>query len=102
MEVIHPRCCGIDVHKESVVACLRLQEGRRVKIEVQRFGTTTAELLRLTEWLSQAACTHVAVTGLDRRDCGNPSLHPYYGLLRPCAPHRYSCPCGDFPLELLP
>ena len=35
--------------------------GRRVKTEVQRFGTTTAELLRLTEWLSQAACTHVAM-----------------------------------------
>jgi len=61
MEVIHPRGCGIDVHKESVVACLRLQGGRRVKTEVQRFGTTTAELLRLTEWLSQAACTHVAM-----------------------------------------
>jgi transposase len=55
MEVIHPRCCGIDVHKESVVACVWLQEGRRVKTEVQRFGTTTAELLRLTEWLSQGA-----------------------------------------------
>ena len=61
MEVIHPRCCGIDVHKESVVACLRLHQGRRAKAEVRRFGTTTAELLRLTEWLSQAACTHVAM-----------------------------------------
>jgi len=30
------------------------------------------------------------------------SLHPYYGLLRPCAPHRYSCPRRNFPLELLP
>ena len=30
------------------------------------------------------------------------SLHPYYGLLRPCAPHRYSGSCGDLPLELLP
>lgn len=61
MEVMHPRCCGIDIHKESVVACLRLQEGRRAKTEVRRFGTTTAELLRLHEWLSQAACTHVAM-----------------------------------------
>jgi len=61
MEVIHPRCCGIDIHKESVVACLRLQEGRRVKTEVRRFGTTTAELLRLHEWLSHAGCTHVAM-----------------------------------------
>jgi transposase len=61
MEVIHPRCCGIDVHKESVVVCLRLQQGRRAKTEVRRFGTTTAELLWLHEWLSQAACTHAAM-----------------------------------------
>jgi transposase len=61
MEMIHPRCCGIDVHKESVVVCLRLHQGRRAKTEVRRFGTTTAELLRLHEWLSQAGCTHVAM-----------------------------------------
>ena len=61
MEVMHARCCGIDIHKESVVACLRLQAGRRVKTEIRQFGTTTAELLRLHEWLSQAACTHVGM-----------------------------------------
>jgi len=61
MEVIHPRCCGIDSHKESVVACLRLQQGRRGQTEVLRFGTTTGELLRLHERLAQAACTHVAM-----------------------------------------
>jgi hypothetical protein len=61
LEVIYPRCCGIDVHKESVVACLRLHQGRRARTEVRRFGTTTAELLRLHEWLSQAGCTHVAM-----------------------------------------
>jgi transposase len=61
MDVIHARCCGIDVHKESVVACLRLQEGRRIKTEVRQYGTTTAELLRLHDWLAQAACTHVAM-----------------------------------------
>ena len=61
MEVMHARCCGIDVHKASVVACLRLQEGRRAKTEVRQFGTTTAELLRLHEWLAHAACTHVGM-----------------------------------------
>ena len=61
MEVMHARCCGIDVHKESVAACLRLQEGRRAKTEVRQFGTTTAELLRLHEWLAHAACTHVGM-----------------------------------------
>jgi transposase len=61
MDVLHPRCCGIDVHKATVVACLRLQDGRRVKMEIQQFGTTTAELLRLHAWLAAAACTHVAM-----------------------------------------
>ena len=61
MEVLHARCCGIDVHKESLVACLRQQQGRRKHAEVQSFGTTTAEILRLHAWLSAAACTHVAM-----------------------------------------
>lgn len=61
MDVMHARCCGIDVHKESVVACLRLQAGRRIKTEVRQYGTTTAELLRLHDWLAQAACTDVAM-----------------------------------------
>ena len=51
MEVLHPRCCGIDVHKEIVVVCLRVQEDRRVHKEVQSFGTTTADLCRLPAWL---------------------------------------------------
>ncbi len=61
MEVLYPRCCGIDVHKESLVACLRVQDGRRMRREVQSFGTTTAEILRLHAWLSEAECTHVAM-----------------------------------------
>lgn len=61
MEVLHARCCGIDVHKASLVACLRVQDGRRRHAEVQSFGTTTAEILRLHAWLSAAGCTHVAM-----------------------------------------
>lgn len=61
MEVLYARCCGIDVHKESLVACLRQQDGRRKHAEVQSFGTTTAEILRLHAWLSAAGCTHVAM-----------------------------------------
>ena len=42
MEVLHPRCCGLDVHKETVVACVRLViDGKLVK-EVRTFSTTTA------------------------------------------------------------
>lgn len=61
MEVLYARCCGIDVHKESLVACVRVQEGRRKHTEVQSFGTTTAEILRLHAWLSEVECTHVAM-----------------------------------------
>src|SRR6185295_8648095 len=61
MEVLHPRCAGLDVHKDMVMACLRNAEGNRVKQEVRSFGTTTSGLLELAEWLAEAGCTHVAM-----------------------------------------
>src|SRR6267378_3598154 len=61
MEVLHQRCAGLDVHKATVVGCLRVQERGRVRREVRRWGTTTAELLALGDWLRQAGCTHVAM-----------------------------------------
>jgi transposase len=61
VEVLHPRCCGVDVHKTSITACLRLQDGRRITATVRQFGTTTAELLQLHTWLTEAGCTHVAM-----------------------------------------
>src|SRR5258708_30953471 len=63
MEVIHERCAGLDVHKETVVGCLRVRERCQVRREVRRWATTTAELLELGDWLRQAGCTHVAVEG---------------------------------------
>lgn len=61
MQVLHPRCCGIDVHKERLAACVRVQAGRRAKVEVRLFGTTTSDLLSLGEWLVGEGCTHVAM-----------------------------------------
>jgi transposase len=61
MEVLHPRCCGIDVHKETLVACLRLHDGRRVQKQVETFKTTTAEILCLLTWLTEQGCTDVAM-----------------------------------------
>lgn len=62
MEVVYPRCCGLDVHKQSVVACLlvRDERGRRQK-ELRTFGTMTEDVLRLADWLQQAGCTAVAM-----------------------------------------
>ena len=62
MEVLYPRCCGLDIHKASVTACL-LTPGPagRPRKEVRRFETMTDDLLRLGEWLGAAGCTHVAM-----------------------------------------
>jgi transposase len=61
MEIIHERCAGLDVHKDTVVGCLRVRERGEVRHEVRRFVTTTAGLLELADWLQQAGCTHVAM-----------------------------------------
>jgi transposase len=61
MEVLYPRCAGLDVHKESVVACIRIASGGEVVTEVQTFNTTTASLVSLSEWLASNGCTHVAM-----------------------------------------
>jgi len=61
MEVVHRRCGGLDVHKESVVGCVRLAEAGEIKHEVRTFETTTAGLLALLAWLAEHGCTHVAM-----------------------------------------
>lgn len=62
MERIYERCAGLDVHKETVVACLRaLDERGQPKSEVRTFGTTTSELLTLADWLSEHRVSHAAM-----------------------------------------
>jgi transposase len=51
----------LDVHKDTVVACVRLASGNQVSQDVRTFGTTTKELLALSDWLSEQDCTHVAM-----------------------------------------
>lgn len=60
MEVLHPRCAGLDVHKDSVVACVRCVS-RPVHREVKSFATTTRQLSALADWLESHGCTHVAM-----------------------------------------
>jgi transposase len=61
MEVLYPRCAGLDVHKETVVVCIRLAKGRKVTRCTKTFGTQTRELLRLLEWLQAEHVTHAAM-----------------------------------------
>src|SRR6202011_2083484 len=62
MEIILRCCAGLDVHKDSVEACVRrLSAGGRVEHEVRHWGTTTRELVEMAEWLSSSGVTHVAM-----------------------------------------
>ena len=62
MEIVHERCCGLDVHAKTVLACLVVPgaDGKPTK-EIRTFGTMTEDLLRLRDWLVEAGCTHVAM-----------------------------------------
>ncbi len=61
MEVVYPRCSGLDVHKRFVVACLSVVEKGQRQKELRRFSTMTNELLVMKEWLKAAGCTHIAM-----------------------------------------
>lgn len=57
MKVLYDRCCGLDIHKRSVVACVLTPSGK----EVRTFGTMTKDLLDLSDWLKEQGCTHIAM-----------------------------------------
>jgi transposase len=61
MKVLHRRCAGLDVHKEEVVACVRVVKRSKATHEVRRFATTTRGLLELADWVQTNECTHVAI-----------------------------------------
>ena len=61
MEVLHPHCAGLDIHKETVVACVRHMSGGKVKTEVRTFATMTGTLLDLSAWLATEQITHIAM-----------------------------------------
>src|SRR5436305_3040491 len=62
IQVVHPCCCGLDVHKREVQACLRRSTPRgQVPHEQRTFSTMTDDLLALLDWLRATGCTHVAM-----------------------------------------
>lgn len=62
MQVLYPRCCGLDIHKKFVVACLMFTapSGETTK-DVRTFSTMTHDLLALLDWLREQGCTHLAL-----------------------------------------
>ncbi len=62
MDTLYPRCCGLDVHKRDVVTCLVTPGADGLPTKCFRtFGTMTADVLALADWLSAAGCTHGAM-----------------------------------------
>lgn len=62
MDAVLERCAGLDVHQESVVACVVSGPlDRKPQQEIRTFGTTTRELMELADWLESKRCTHVAM-----------------------------------------
>jgi transposase len=61
MDILHERVAGLDVHKNTVVACVRLKAGGETQRECRTFATTTEGLLALGVWLKESRVTHVAM-----------------------------------------
>jgi len=61
MQVLYYRCCGLDIHKKLIVACLLSMSAQGVHKEIRTFGTTLADLYRLRDWLVANECQIVAM-----------------------------------------
>lgn len=61
MQVIHPRCAAVDVHKKHVTVWTRIARGSKVEREFRTYGTHTGQLMQLADWLHGAKITHVVM-----------------------------------------
>src|SRR5258708_33377928 len=76
MQIVHERCCGLDIHKKTVVACVLItQADGTLQREIRTYATMTADLLMLRDWLESLDDRHVAMesTGV--------FWHPIYNIL---------------------
>ncbi len=94
MEVLHARCCGIDLHKRSITVCVLIREsGRKEQKHLREFATTTSEILNCADWLQSLGVTHVAMesTGVYWRPVWN-LLEGQFDLLLANATHMRNVP----------
>jgi transposase len=94
MQIVHRCCCGLDVHKKLIVACLiSLNEAGEFQKEIRSFATMTKDILALADWLTSAGCTHIAMesTGVYWRPIWN-LLEEQFELLLVNAQHIKAVP----------
>ena len=85
MDVIHPRCAGLDVHKQTVVACVRIARDGAPLQEVRSFDTTTSGLLALAETCVERILEHAVAA---RQQGHRRHQARRIGACRPRAPHQ--------------
>ena len=69
MDILYPRCAGLDVHKDTVVAGVRLAGDGPTRTEVRTFNTAAPGLLALSTWFAEHGCTHVTMEATGERWC---------------------------------
>ncbi len=95
MEVVHARCCGLDGHKKSVVACVLItQPDGNTERYIRTFKTMTTDLVALSDWLSIVSVSHVALesTGVYWRPVDNVLEHEQRTLLLVNPQHMRAVP----------
>jgi hypothetical protein len=93
MEVMYPQCCGLDVHKSSITACVLLAQSGKPLKHIRRFGCTTRELRELVVWLQEFGVEHVAMesTGVYWKPVWN-ILEGHFQILLANAQHIKAVP----------
>ncbi len=79
-DMVYRRCCGLDVHKDTIAACVRwIEDGGESRKESRVFGTTTRELGNLATWMEQHRVRQVAMesTGVCWRPVWNVLEHRF-------------------------
>ena len=61
MQVLYSRCCGLDVHKASIAACVLIVESEARQRHLRRFGTMTRDINELADWLAAHGVRHLAM-----------------------------------------
>ena len=93
MQVLYPRCCGLDVHKSSLTACILINEPNRKERLLRRFGTMTGDVNALAAWLAEHDVRKVAMesTGVYGKPIWN-LLEDSLGLMLVNAQHIKAAP----------
>jgi Transposase len=103
-KVHYPHYAGLDVHKDTVVACVRHMVNGSVRREVRTFKTTTTQLLALSDWLAAEGCTRAAMeaTGVYWKPVWHILSDGDFSLVLANAAHDKNVPHSDLRIRVRP